>query len=704
MKIKPLFAFTLLTAVCCCLFAQQNDSSFIKEPTKYQGFHSLTHFDSTTVFMEESGLSRVYNHRRIAMLDYDGCRDNSVVKIDYDPLSAYVDILKVLVHRYYSGKTDTIVDAQHGKVYDYVAPARLIYWGASQKMVEIGHLDPRDEVEIWTFRKGFTYALLSGERRTESGELRTESGEWPSATDRERTCVFTENGERRTENGERTGVYMGNGADDESRYIPPMRGHFYDIVPFWSSQPVTEKVYSVNVLTSKNLHFQFYNSIEGVSIDSTIIGDRTIYTFRRNDIMPLKHEPAALADNDMQCKLLLSTAPNWESKSMWFYGVNEDYGSFIPTPEVSAKVRELLQPAKNELDSISILTHWVADNIRYCGISMGEGEGYTLHNAQMNFTDRCGVCKDKAGMLVTMLRAAGFKAYAAMTMAGERIDRIPADQFNHSVCVVQRRNGLYQLLDPTWVPNVRELWSSAEQQQGYLMGLPNGTDLMETPTSPAGNHYIRIIGKTKIKNDGTLEGTLTITAEGQSDAAVRGVFSARQSEWQRNLELELLRIAPNAKIKNITYTNPDKYLEQPVCITYTFSIPNYAIVDGDNLIFIPLTARNLYSRAMGHLNFDTTITERTQPFHDRCSRLVIIQETITLPKEYQSMEYNANIQGVVSTSVNYGCGFNLDGRTLVFGESALFDKRVYQADEWPAFRQAVVNQKVVAATPVILHK
>lgn len=670
MKIKPLFAFTLLTAVCCCLFAQQNDSSFIKEPTKYQGFHSLTHFDSTTVFMEESGLSRVYNHRRIAMLDYDGCRDNSVVKIDYDPLSAYVDILKVLVHRYYSGKTDTIVDAQHGKVYDYVAPARLIYWGASQKMVEIGHLDPRDEVEIWTFRKGFTYALLSGE---------------PNGVPMGRPTT-------------------GDGTDDESRYIPPMRGHFYDIVPFWSSQPVTEKVYSVNVLTSKNLHFQFYNSIEGVSIDSTVIEDRTIYTFRRNDIMPLKHEPAALADNDMQCKLLLSTAPNWESKSMWFYGVNEDYGSFIPTPEVSAKVRELLLSANSELDSISILTHWVADNIRYCGISMGEGEGYTLHNAQMNFTDRCGVCKDKAGMLITMLRAAGFKAYAAMTMAGERIDRIPADQFNHSVCVVQRRNGMYQLLDPTWVPNVRELWSSAEQQQGYLMGLPNGADLMETPTSPAENHYIRIIGKSKIKKDGTLEGTVTISAEGQSDAAVRGVFSARQSEWQRNLELELLRIAPNAKIKNITYTNPDKYLEQPVSITYTYSIPNYAIVNGDDLIFIPLTARNLYSRAMGHLNFDTTITERTQPFRDRCSRLVIIQETITLPGEYQSMDYNATIQGVVSTSVNYGCGFNLDGKTLIFGESAMFDKRVYQADEWPAFRQTVANQKIVAATPVILHK
>ena len=684
--VKSLMLVFLLAALPA---ANAKQATVVPKPAKYDGCHSITLFDSTNVFMEESGLSRVEYHKRIQMLDYTGCRNNSVVKMDYDPLSAYVEIRLVVVHRHYSGKSDTVfyinddeklkkiapkkrvdddskydikpviakVRSARSIFYDYIAPARLIYWGASQKMVEVGHLDPYDEVEIWSFRKGYTYALLAD-----------------------------------------------NNGDDESRYIPPMRGHFYDIVPFWSNDPVTDKYYIVNVLKSKKLQYKFYNSTEGVTIDSLQQGDRIVYTFRRHDIMPLKREPYALASNDMECKLLLSTAPNWQSKSVWFYGVNENYGSFKTTPEVTAKVRQLLAPAKNELDSISILTHWVADNIRYCGISMGEGEGYTLHNAQMNFTDRCGVCKDKAGMLVTMLRAAGFKSYAAMTMAGERIDRIPADQFNHSVCVVQRRNGQYQLLDPTWVPNVRELWSSAEQQQGYLMGLPKGADLMETPTSPAENHYLRITGKSKIKKDGTLEGSFTVTAEGQSDASVRNVFKARQSEWDRNMEHELLKVAPNAVIKKITHTDPDRYLEQPVSITYTYSIPDYAIIDGNNIIFIPLTARNLFSSAMSHLRFDTVATERTQPFSTRCSQLVEINETITLPAEYTSMDYGAQIDGVVSPAVNYGCGFSLEGNTLTFGESAMYNKRVYDASDWPAFRQAVRNQKKVASTPVILRK
>lgn len=69
------------------------------------------------------------------------------------------------------------------------------------------------------------------------------------------------------------------------------------------------------------------------------------------------------------------------------------------------------------MERIAVLTHWVADNIRYAGITMGEGEGFTLHNTKMNYTDRCGVCKDIAGTLISFLRMAGFEAYPAMTMA-----------------------------------------------------------------------------------------------------------------------------------------------------------------------------------------------------------------------------------------------------------------------------------------------
>ena len=669
---KKLFAFLALVAVCGAAASAQQ----VAVPGKYVGMNTVTLFDSTGVYMEESGLSHVLTHKRIRPISFAGCAQLSTVKIDYDPLSAYCEITHVLVHRGDGRGTDTLVwPGREGNttVYDYVAPARMIYWGASQKMVEVGHLDFGDELEVWTYKKGYTYALLADEQ--------------PSLN----------------------GTFAALPESDE-RYVPPMRGHFYDIVPFWSDQPVEHKVYQVNLLESKNLRYQVYvngmpyNDQLDIRREAADEEGRVLYTFaNKKAIMPLKREPRALANNDIQTKLLLSTSPDWQAKSRWFYGVNEDYGSFIPTPAMRKKVDELLVGAKDEIDSIGRLTHWVADNIRYAGISMGEGEGFTLHSAEMNFTDRCGVCKDKASTLISMLRAAGFTAYAAMTMAGERIDHIPADQFNHSVCAVKLRDGSFRMLDPTWVPNLRELWSSAEQQQGYLIGTAEGCDLMETPISAPENHYVRILGESAIDKDGTLTGTISITAEGQSDASVRGVFSARQSEWRRNLELELLRIAPNAEITDMTSTDPDRYLEQPVKITYKYVIPGYATVDKEVISFIPLSARGFYQRAMGHLYFDFSQERRTQPFSDRCSRLVDIRETITLPFAPSQMHYPM-VDGVADPAASFGCGFQLDGNKISFGEQAVFAKRVYKAEDWIPFRAAAMNQQKVAQTPVILTK
>ncbi len=670
-------------------------------PGKYAGMNTFTLFDSTGVYMEESGLSHVLTHKRVRMISFKGCGQWSTFKMDYDPLSAYCEITHVLVHRQQTGTTDTLVwPGREGNatVYDYVAPARMIYWGASQKMVEIGHVDLLDEVEVWTYKKGYTYALLAEQPQ---GDLGSTSVAEQSQGDLGSTSVA----EQPSLNGTFAAL-----PEDDARYVPPMKGHYYDIVPFWSDEPVQKKVYQLNILDSKNLRYQVYfkglpmNEQLDIRREAADEEGRSLYTFtNKGDIMPLKREPRALANNDMQTKLLLSTSPDWQAKSRWFYGVNEDYGSFEATPAVQKKVNEILRGAKDEMDSIGRLTHWVADNIRYAGISMGEGEGFTLHNQEMNMTDRCGVCKDKASTLIGFLRAAGFKAYAAMTMAGERIDRIPADQFNHSVCAVQLRDGSFRMLDPTWVPNVRELWSSAEQQQGYLIGTAEGCDLMETPISPAENHYIRIRANNGIDNNGTLSGSITITAEGQSDAAVRGVFSARQSEWRRNLELELLRIAPNAEISDIENTDPDRYLEQPVSITYKYRIPNYAVVSKDVIEFIPLSARGFFRRAMSHLNFDFSQETRKQPFSDRCSRLVDIRETVELPFAPSQLHYPM-VDGVADPAASFGCGFQLNGSTLTFGEQAVFGKRVYEAKDWMPFRASAMAQKKVSETPVILTK
>mgnify|MGYP001152812901 CR=1 FL=1 len=63
---------------------------------------------------------------------------------------------------------------------------------------------------------------------------------------------------------------------------------------------------------------------------------------------------------DAAPKLMMSSTPKWQDKSLWFNKVNEDYGSFAPLPEAQKKVDELIKGKKTEMEKIAVLTHWVA--------------------------------------------------------------------------------------------------------------------------------------------------------------------------------------------------------------------------------------------------------------------------------------------------------------------------------------------------------
>lgn len=637
MKTKVLFLFASLFVVSANSLA----SPFAKykkwlDTDKFSNYASVTLLDSTNVSVQPTGQGAFSVVKAIKIQNQKGVMTNRVLKYDYDPLTAAAKFKVVRI--YHEDGTYTEVDVN--KTCDYAAPARMIYWGARQIMLQLDNLKPGDIIYYEIDKKGFTYALLG------------------------------------TEN------------DDDSRFIPPMRGQFYDIVPFWVSEPTMRKVYRVGMPMEKELQFQFY---QGECSSSMRYDDgRKVYTFSMDDVMPFEKEPNMVDLFDAAPKLMMSTTQDWKEKSRWFNKVNEDYGSFNAIPEAQKKVDELIKGKKTEMEKIAVLTHWVADNIRYAGITMGKGEGFTLHNLKMNYTDRCGVCKDIAGTLVAFLRMAGFEAYPAMTMAGSRVESIPADHFNHCVAVVKLSNGTLMPLDPTWVPFCRELWSSAEQQQNYLPGIPEGSDLCVTPVSAPENHYVRIEADNRLKSDGTLVGKFTISAEGQSDSNIRRIFTTGfQSEWRNTMEKQLLSVSPKAVMKSVDYgRSPKDYQKAPISITFTYEIPEYAMTGDCEMIFKPFVMNNLYTQVLSFLRINTDLKDRKYGFKDSCSRLVEVEEKLSLPSGYNMIGEERQIS-IDGDAADFGGILRQTGNKILLDSKLSLYKRVYTADDWDDFRNSV---------------
>jgi len=622
-------------------------------PDENQNADAVILFDRTKVEMETSGLAHIYNHVLVKILTEKGADRYQRLRFDYDPASNMVEITKIRIIK----DGGEIMTVPGDNLLDLPQPQSMIMWGPRMKLVKIPRLSPGDAVEYETYKKGFMIAYL----------------------------------------GEETGT------EEDERYIPPMRGHFYDIILFAAHFPVKEQYYQLTTPREQPAQFEVYNG--EIRAYVSFNEARNIYTFWKTDMAPFTREPNTPALSDFVPKVVLATVPSWEEKSRWFYEVNEPV--FAADESIREKVREMTGSLKSEEEKIAALLHWSAQEIRYSGISMGKGEGYTIHPSTMTFHDRCGVCKDKAGMLVTLLREAGYTVYPAMTMAGARVERIPADQFNHCVVALKKDDGSYRMLDPTWAVFSMELWSSAESEQNYVIGSPDGEGLAVTPLSPAENNVLLITAASELDQMGHLKGTITLSGEGYMDQRLRRlvVHSAPAAEIQGLFGHFLANIAPQAELIDVAYRYQDILdLSRPVRIKLQYAIPNYALPAGDRLIFSPPTAHHFMdASSLAPYLSATEKASRTQPLALWCARTLKVREEITIPGEYRVKICPPGIS-MDNEAASLKADYEQAGGKIEFTEELAVRLRTYPPESYGDLKAVIDGARALPDQRLVLEK
>lgn len=479
----------------------------------WPGADKVVLFRGTDIQVEATGLTRRVEQTLLWIATPVGGRDSGVLRFDYDPATSDATLESVRIFR----KSGQVEEVDVSTVKDLAVPMHGIYWPMRMRLLALPGLEPGDGVEYTVRKTGFQMAYLA--------------------------------------------------APDQEKYIPPQRGEFFEILQFGDSVPVVEQWFLVSVPKEKAVHAGIYNGL--VEARQAIRGDQVQYRYWRNDLPAYLPLPNSQAFSDAAPKVVMSSLPDWLEKSRWFYSVSEP--SFFVTPEITAKARQIIEGKSTDLERIAALNSWVANNVRYSGLSMGEGEGYTIHPAIMTFDDRIGVCKDKAGMLIAMMRAVGYKeTYSAMTMAGSRVESVPADQFNHAVVAWKQPNGGFLLLDPTWAPLSRELWSFAEGEQHYLIGTAHGEDLAITPAFAAAQNPLRVVVESTLSAEGTLRSKATITADGFTETCLRRWFGYRPRVTWNDLLLGMAqRLSPLAKVvsTSLTESSPEE-----LAAPFTFNV------------------------------------------------------------------------------------------------------------------------------------
>ncbi len=610
---------------------------------KYDGSNYVVVKELSVNRVKSTGVTEVDKYMLYKLLTRTGCRNFSVMNWGYDPRSSYVVVDEINIIR--DGEK---IPVDVRTVKDVPAPQRAIYWGNRLKMIQLPLLHVNDGIEVKTSHKGYNYALLQDEDIS---------------------------------------------IDDlpDERYIPPMAGHYFDIVTFESSAPVLEKIYVLALPKAKSLHSKVYNGALYSSTSYT--SDTTYYSWWGLDLPAVKSERYRPSGSDYVTKVVMSTAESWEAKSKWFYDVNEN--QFIVTPAIQSQVDDILQDAGvkkgSEEEKAAVLLHWVAQNIRYSGQSMGEGEGFTLHPGNLIFKNRSGVCKDIAGMLITMMRAAGMDSYAAMTMAGSRIEDLPADQFNHCVVALKKANGKFEMYDPTWAPYNTSIWSLLEAEQHYLIGTPQGEDLNRIDYSAPEESPLLMKNVATLSDNGTLTGKVTLKSDGAADSRLRRMISSRSKAGLENFLCSLFdKLNKGVNIKSYRHGDVNDFLKT-MWWEIEYELPDYALEIDDGLEFkspmLNLAITNGYFFRLANYKLPE---ERNADMFLYFTQAISIEEEISLPEklELSGDDVDRTVEDVYAY---FDDKVSLSKRKLYIDQHLETRRRQIPPDKYSGFRDVIVS-------------
>lgn len=334
----------------------------------------------------------------------------------------------------------------------------------------------------------------------------------------------------------------------EKQTKPRLPGHFSDIAVLQADFPIEYYEYIVDMPENKPLNFIIKDEVPGtVSFNKETKDGRIIYRWQAKNVPLLTPEPAMPQLYTCAQRILTSTVDSWEDISRWYDALCTPRLAKV-NAAMKEKTAELTAGKKSDMEKITALFQFVSQQIRYTGVTDEESApGYEPHDVDKTFNQKHGVCRDKAALLVAMLRLAGFKAYPTLFMSGTPKDpEIANIYFNHAIVAVENAPDKYILMDPTF-ETTTELFPGYLAGDSFLVAKPEGDTLRTAPPVKAESNLLEI---TTVA--GKESGKILLKFSGIYDNMYRSAFSQWSPEDIRSYFASGIRsIMPGADLTGI---------------------------------------------------------------------------------------------------------------------------------------------------------
>lgn len=423
---------------------------------------------------------------------------------------------------------------------------------------------------------------------------------------------------------------------------------------------------------------------------------KMVYTWEASDISQIIYESDMPPFHNIAPRITISSFSSWEEIASWYYDISREQSK--ADADIEAKVAELIRNETTLEGKIRALYHYVITEIRYLGLEFGIS-GHMPHEASEIYKYKYGDCKDKATLLIAMLREAGIEAYYVLLRtrySGEVDLDLPRFQFDHAIAAVPL-NGELMFLDGT-AENYCYGNLPAMDQGVWAMVLIDGEGkFMEIPVQPAEkNQRVREI-KLDLKEDGLVRGETTVLQSGIFAAYYRSIFKdlgeTKRSELIQN---SLSSSCPGSVLEEFSFSDLAD-LNVPVEQRYKFRVPSYVRKVGEKLHLKPSIIERVESTSL------VAKEERRFPMYfysQYCTQNIV---ELTIPEGYEIERIPDDVDLLFpfgSYRVKYSIGEDL----IKYERYYRFNTFEISKEEYSSFKEFVERIAQEDAKEIILIK
>ncbi len=255
--------------------------------------------------------------------------------------------------------------------------------------------------------------------------------------------------------------------------------------------------------------------------------------FERGPIEPMEEaQPNLPSDVAAYPSVAFSTGDSW-TRVAAEYGKIVD--SHVAAPEVKPLVEKLTRGKDTRAEKAQAILGYLDKEIRYTGVEFADA-AIVPHSPGEVLAHKYGDCKDKATLLVAMLRSAGIPAYVALLNAGSRQD-VPADLpgmglFDHAI---------------VYAPGSPDFWIDATDEYARLGQLPiadqgrltlvvraESSALTRIPEAPSTDNVILELREIDLAENGPARIIETSQPHGTFESEYRDLYADQQNKKNRD--------------------------------------------------------------------------------------------------------------------------------------------------------------------------